>query len=195
MTGNNGKMENAAGMETSAAEKRRKLSERFEFRNIRPEEAEEAAEIEEICFPPNEACPRDMMLERAARVPELFLVAVDKSSGRIAGLLNGIATDEERFRDAFFTDTGLHDPKGRRVMLLGLDVRPEYRKQGLAGEIMRRYLERERENGRETVILTCLDEKVAMYRHMGYRDEGMSASVWGGEKWHDMSYTLEDIGE
>ena len=32
------------------------LCERFEFRDIKPEEAKRAAEIEQICFPPNEAC-------------------------------------------------------------------------------------------------------------------------------------------
>ena len=32
------------------------ISERYEFRNIKQNEAEEAAEIERICFPPNEAC-------------------------------------------------------------------------------------------------------------------------------------------
>ncbi len=63
---------------------------RFEFRNIRPEEAEQAAEIERICFPPNEACSKEMMLERAAKAPELFLVAVDRQTGRIAGFLNGL---------------------------------------------------------------------------------------------------------
>ena len=29
------------------------LCERFEFRDIKPEEAKRAAEIEQICFPPN----------------------------------------------------------------------------------------------------------------------------------------------
>ena len=29
---------------------------RFEFRCIRPEETQQAIEIEQICFPPNEAC-------------------------------------------------------------------------------------------------------------------------------------------
>ena len=32
------------------------MTEKFEFRNIRPDEAEQAVEIEQICFPPNEAC-------------------------------------------------------------------------------------------------------------------------------------------
>lgn len=37
-------------------------------------------------------------------VPELFLVAVDKETGKIAGFLNGPATNEIRFRDEFFAD-------------------------------------------------------------------------------------------
>ena len=38
-----------------------KLYEKFEFRNILPEEAEQAAEVEAICFPPNEACTEESM--------------------------------------------------------------------------------------------------------------------------------------
>ena len=40
------------------------------------------------------------------------------------------------------------------------------------------------------MVLTCLDEKVKMYEKMGYKDLGISGSVWGGEKWHDMEYLL-----
>ena len=46
------------------------IEEQFELRNIGIEEAEEAAEIERICFPPNEACSRQMMLERIRKAPE-----------------------------------------------------------------------------------------------------------------------------
>ena len=42
------------------------LSERFVFRDILPEEADQAAEVEQICFPPNEACAPEMMRRRAA---------------------------------------------------------------------------------------------------------------------------------
>jgi len=166
------------------------LSGRFLFRNILPEEAGQAARIEEICFPPNEACSEKMMRERVARAPELFLVAVDRQSGQIAGFLNGLSTKERIFRDAFFTDAELYDPAGKNVMLLGLDVLPEYRGQGLAREIMSRYLRREREQGRESVILTCLDSKVKMYEKMGFQDKGIAQSSWGGEQWHEMIYVL-----
>lgn len=166
------------------------LDEKFMFRQILPQEADQAVEIEYICFPPNEACSEKMMRERIARVPDLFLVAVDRKTGKIAGFLNGIATNEQSFRDEFFSDSTLHDPQGSTVMLLGLDVLPEYRGQGLAREIMMRYLSTEREKGRKQMILTCLEGKVAMYERMGYRNRGISASVWGGEQWYEMCAAL-----
>ena len=117
-------------------------------------------------------------------------MAADKETGRLAGFLNGIATDELRFRDEFFTDAGLHNPQGKNIMLLGLDVLPEYRKQGLGRELMYQYLRREQEKGRQEVLLTCLESKVEMYQKFGFADLGIANSTWGGEAWHEMSYTL-----
>lgn len=166
------------------------LTEKFEFRSIREDETDQAVAIEQICFPPNEACSEKHMKERMARAPELFLVAVDKTTGKIAGFLNGLATNEYVFRDEFFTNANLYVPDGKNIMLLGLDVLPEYRKQGLGREIMYQYLRRERENYRKMVILTCLQSKVKMYKKMGFQDKGISDSSWGGEEWHEMSLVI-----
>ena len=168
-----------------------KAQERFVFRTVRPEETEIAAGIEAICFPPNEACSPEHIRERILAAAELFLVAVDKETGKIAGFLNGIATDEASFCDDFFLDAGLHRMDGENVMLLGLDVLPEYRNQGLATEIVTQYLRRERDRNRKQLILTCLQGKVAMYQKMGFLDRGIAASSWGGEQWHEMSYDIQ----
>lgn len=166
------------------------LKERFEFRNILPEEADQAALIEKICFPPNEACSESMMKERVDMAPDFFLVAVEKETGRIAGFLNGLATNEHVFRDEFFTDANLHDPSGKNIMLLGLDVLPEYRGLGLAKEIVSQYLQRESEKGREMLLLTCLASKVNMYEKMGFCNHGIARSSWGGEEWYEMGCVL-----
>ena len=165
-------------------------ADRYIFRNIQPNETDQAVVIEQICFPPNEACSEEHMRERIGMAPELFLVAVDQESGRIAGFLNGLATDEMVFRDEFFIDAMLHNPNGANIMLLGLDVLPEYRRQGLATELVRRYVEREKANHRRALILTCLQSMVAMYEKMGFHDDGIANSTWGGEEWHEMSYVI-----
>lgn len=167
------------------------LRERFGFREIRPDEADQAAMIEQICFEPDEACTEVMMRDRVQAAPELFLVAVDREKGSIAGFLNGIATDEGEFRDAFFSDASLHRPEGKNVMLLGLDVLPQYRRQGLARELMSRYLHREAKRGRELVLLTCAEDKIEMYEKMGFQNKGISPSAWGGGQWYDMVYLLK----
>ena len=161
-----------------------------EFRDVKKEEANQVVVIEQICFPPNEACSKKHMEERVEMAPELFLVAVDKETGKIAGFLNGLSTNEEIFRDEFFTDIDLYNPNGKNIMLLGLDVLPEYRMKGLATAIVREYCRRERENKREKLILTCLDSKVDMYKKMGFTDNGVANSTWGGEEWHEMYLIL-----
>lgn len=165
-------------------------ADRYIFRNIQPNETDQAVVIEQICFPPNEACSEEHMRERIGMAPELFLVAVDQETRRIAGFLNGLATNEVVFRDEFFTDAKLHNSDGANIMLLGLDVLPEYRRQGLATELVRRYVEREKANHRRSLILTCLQSKVAMYEKMGFHDDGIANSTWGGEEWHEMSYVI-----
>ena len=168
------------------------ISARFDFRTIHPDEADQAATIEKICFPPNEACSEAMMKERVAKAPDLFLVAIDKETGKIAGFLNGLSTHEENFRDEFFSDADLYDPTGSNIMLLGLDVLPEYRRQGLATEIVSQYLRRESQRGRKKLLLTCLESKVKMYEKMGFHNNGIANSSWGGEQWYEMSIQVDE---
>ena len=104
------------------------LAKRFVFRSILPEEAEQAVAIETECFPPHEACKPEIMRARVAIAPERFLVAVDRESGRIAGFIDGLATNDAHLRDAIYTDPSLHDPAGRNVMILGVNVLPAYRR-------------------------------------------------------------------
>ena len=115
------------------------LHEKYEFRDIRRDEIEQAVRIEAICFP----------------------------------------------------DADQHDPDGTNIMLLGLDVLPEHQHQGLARELMEQYKEREQVKGRKKLILTCLPDKVEMYKKFGFKDHGIGDSVWGGEAWHEMDIVLE----
>ncbi|MBE5861460.1 MAG: GNAT family N-acetyltransferase [Lachnospiraceae bacterium] len=171
-------------------ESARKANLRFEFRYVRQEEAEEAADIERRCFPPNEACTPERMKRRIRVASDFFLVAIDPLTGRMAGFVNGIATQENKLRDEFFTDESLHDPSGPNIMILGVAVLPEYRGQGLARELVSQYSRLQRERNRRMLVLTCLEDKVKMYEKFGFRDRGESSSAWGGETWHEMEAVI-----
>lgn len=109
----------------------------------------------------------------------------------MAGFLNGLATEKEHLTDDFFTDAEVHNPSGENIMLLGLDVLPEHRGRGLARALVEKYIWREREKGREKLILTCIEEKVEMYKKFGFIDHGIGISQWGGEAWHEMSIVIK----
>jgi ribosomal protein S18 acetylase RimI-like enzyme len=162
----------------------------FEFRTIRLDEIDQAVEIEQICFPPNEACTREAMTRRINKDKDDFFVAIDKETGLIAGFVNGLATKEITFRDEFFTQEELYDVNGDNIMILGLDVLPEYRMQGLARSIISKYGELQLERGRKYLTLTCLDSRVSMYKKFGFEDLGQANSTWGGEVWHEMRKSL-----
>lgn len=169
-----------------------RIKERFTFRSILPEEMEQAVEIETNCFPPHEACKPEIMRARVAVAPEWFLVAVDRATGKIAGFIDGLATNDETLRDAIYTDATLHNPDGCNVMILGVNVLPDYRRQGLAREMMAQYLQREQARGTRRVVLTCLAHRVEMYRSFGFNEIGASDSTWGNEAWIEMDVRLND---
>ena len=162
----------------------------FEFRSVKPDEFDQVVQIEHISFPPNEACAPKVMQDRISYAADLFLVAVDKLTGKAVGFLTGVATDEDKFRDEFFTDISQHNPQGCNVMLLSLAVHPDYRMKGLAREIVNQYCLRESQKGRKALYLTCLEDKVDMYKKFGFVDKGTANSNWGGEQWHEMITVL-----
>lgn len=168
----------------------KELQKLFEFRYVMPEEFEQVNLIEHTCFPPHEACAPKSMKERVEFAADFFLVAMDRETGKLAGMLTGVGTDEDAFRDEFFTDISLCSRNGRNVMLLSLAVLPEYQRRGLAREIVSVYAANERAKGRSALYLTCLPEKVSMYESFGFEDRGICSSNWGGEKWHEMLLKL-----
>lgn len=174
-----------------------KLIKKFHIRKIEAKDADAAVAIEQTCFPPNEACSEKMMRERVEKAADSFMIA--EVSGNVlavdhltvVGFINGIATNDEKFRDDFFTDASLHNPAGKNVMLCGVDVLPAYRNQGLASLMMQAYKADAKKQGRENLLLTNLEEKVPFYKRMGYVDLGQADSTWGGEVWHEMKLVLK----
>ena len=69
------------------------LLKRYRFRQILPEEGAQAGEMDRICFPPEEAKPMEIMCRFVEKIPEQFLVAVDRGTGKVAGFLCGISSD------------------------------------------------------------------------------------------------------
>ena len=77
------------------------------------------------------------------------------------------------------------------MYLLGLDILPEYRGQGLAKELIKLYGIWSQVKGKHRMVLTAHAEKVGLYEKLGFTDLGISGSTWGGGVWHEMVKPLE----
>ena len=158
------------------------------IRAARAEDLDSIAEIEAACFPAAEAATRESFKMRIATFPDSFFVA--ETMGRIIGFINGCVTNSPVIYDEMFHDSRHHIPTGENVSIFGLDVLPEYRKQGIAAKLMNHYIQVARNSGRKKVILTCKERLVPYYESFGYVNDGLSSSTHGGAQWFDMTLTL-----
>ena len=163
----------------------------FEWLNPNCEaEIMQAIGCEHVCFPPHEACSSEHMRMRIKQASPYFMVAKEKATKQIVAILNGICTNETKFRDSFFTDASLHQEQAENIMLTGLAVLPAYQNQGIAKAMMAFYAQAMRQKAKKALLLTCLASKVKMYEHFGFVDLGIANSTWGNEVWHEMIKTL-----
>lgn len=154
------------------------------------EDLDQVTAIEAVCFPKAEAADRASFAHRLATFPDSFFVAVH--DGKIIGFVNGCVTNEKTIRDEMYEDSSLHDPKGAYQSIFGLDVLPEYQKQGIAAKLMEQMIRDAKERGRKGLILTCKDRLIHYYEKFGYKNKGVSQSVHGGVVWYDMLLEFEE---
>ena len=160
------------------------------IRQARPEDLDQVAEVERICFPEAEAAGRESLRLRIQAFPESFLVA-EEQGGAIIGFINGAVTDKKTISDDMFEDAGLHKEDGAYQSIIERDVLPQYSRQGIAAALMEGLIRSAEEKGRKGLILTCKERLIPYYGKFGYRNMGVSESVHGGAVWYDMIMEFE----
>ena len=158
------------------------------IRKVQLEDLERIAKIESVCFPVAEAAPRESFKERINAFPDYFLVAETAES--IIGFINGCVTNSPVIYDELFHNTQHHIPDGKNLTVFGLDVLPEYRRQGIAAQLMQHFIQTAKNTDRKNVILTCKERLIHYYESFGYVNNGISASTHGDAQWFDMTLVL-----
>ena len=157
---------------------------RVQIRQADPADAPVLAWIESICFPPAEAAGPEQTAARLAAFPECFLEAV--CGGEIIGFINGCCTMQPELPDILYADAGLHRPDGPWQTVFGLDVLPDFRRQGTGRLLLDSLTSLARARGKAGLVLTCKDHLVSWYSRAGFVCRGRSASTHGGAVWNDM---------
>ena len=123
----------------------------------------------------------------AAYGNHFWLLFVD---GELASFVDGLVTNDPDLKDEMYEDASMHDESGAWQMIFGVVTRPRFRKQGYAGELLKRMIEEAKKEGRKGLVLTCKDPLVHYYAKFGFVNEGFLGSTHGGVTWNQMRITF-----
>lgn len=161
----------------------------MQLRKATTADLEAIAAMEAECFPASEACTKADFEKRLASYPGHFFLLFDEE-GRLASFTDGMATDEEHLSDEMYANASMHNPGGSWQMVFGLNTRPDCRRRGYAGLVLKALIDDAKASGRKGVVLTCKDHLVPYYSRFGFADEGLSGSTHGSVAWHEMRLTF-----
>ena len=149
------------------------------------EDLDAIAAVEAACFPAAEAATKEEFAGRLAHYAGHFWLLLEQ--GELVAFVDGFCTDMPDLTDEMYADAALHDENGAWQMIFGVNTLPEYRKQGLAGQLLRRAIADARQQGRKGLVLTCKERLLPYYAKFGFQDEGVTdKSTHGNVAWHQM---------
>ena len=155
------------------------------IRTAQMDDVDAVAAVEKECFPPAEAATREEFAERILHYGNHFWLMFD--GDKLAAFVDGFVTDAPDLTDEMYERANMHNEAGAWQMIFGVNTMPEYRRRGVAGELIRCAIDNAGEAGRKGLVLTCKDELVHYYAGFGFKDEGITdKSTHGNVAWHQM---------
>ena len=158
------------------------------IRTASMEDLDAITAVEAACFPAAEAATREEFAGRLCHYADHFWLLFE--DGRLVSFVDGMVTNRPDLTDEMYADASLHDPAGEWQMIFGVNTLPEFRRRGLAGQLLRRAIADAKAQGRKGLVLTCKDRLVHYYASFGFVSEGVSGSTHGGVVWYQMRLTF-----
>jgi predicted N-acetyltransferase YhbS len=158
------------------------------IRNVQPKDLDECFEVEIAGFPPEEAAVIETIRLRIEMFPQGFFVA--ELDRRVVGMVNGACTNKEDISDEELKQLIGHDVDGKNMIVFALTVLPQFRKQGIARQLILSFIEEAKRNKKVKVLLMCKHYLIRYYEKLGFIHAGLSRSTHGGAEWHEMRLSL-----
>lgn len=158
------------------------------IRSVQLADLDRCFEIETVSYGGDEAASKEKIAKRITTYPEGFIVAENEKE--IVGFVNAGAAHEVELSDEEFKELIGHDPEGKHIVIMSVVVHPDYQGKGIAGVLMRAFIERMKEMDKADIYLICQTELIDMYAKFGFVHLGESDSDHGGLSWHEMVLNL-----
>lgn len=160
----------------------------MDIRTATMDDLEQIAAVERACFPAAEAATREEFARRLTHYADHFWLMLE--GGHLVAFVDGMVTDLADLTDEMYENAALHNEAGAWQMIFGVNTLPDYRRRGLAEQLLRCAIDDARSQGRRGLVLTCKDRLVHYYGKLGFVSEGVSPSTHGGAAWNQMRLTF-----
>lgn len=148
------------------------------------EDLNEIMKIENSGFSEEKAATEESMKERIEKIADTFILAYNEKQQPI-GYIVGPATDERYISDELFDYVHPYKAECKYQTILSLVISPDYKRLGIAGELMHQLALVSKSQNRQFITLTCLKELIPFYEKHGYVLEGIA-----GSKHANMTYEV-----
>lgn len=144
--------------------------------------------IEALSFSAEQAAKKEAFRYRLNKFPQWFFKA--EIDGKTVGLVNGSSSDHKYITDDLYLADGAYNEDGDNLLIYGLAVHPDYRKNGVAHKLLLHILCVAKARGKRRVSLTCKESLIGFYESFGFVNHGISESVIGDVTSYDMELDL-----
>lgn len=162
----------------------------LEIRNASLDDLDTLVQMEQACFPEEQAATREQLEDRLNIYPNHFWLL--ERDGEIVSMVNGMVSNQPGLSDELYEEASLHQEDGSWQMLFGVETRPEFRGRGYATLLLKKVIRDCIDDSRRGIILNCRDERIPFYENLGFVHQGKAPSVHGGVNWNCMVLNLED---
>lgn len=158
------------------------------FRQVSGADLARCFQIESTAYEGDEAASEARIARRIAQYPQGFLVM--EQAGELIGFINSGCAWEVVMSAEEFKELVGHDPAAPNVVIMSVVLDPARQGKGYATLLMREFVARMRQAGKQSIHLMCRERHIGLYEKFGYRYVKPSASDHGGMAWHEMVMTL-----
>lgn len=157
----------------------------MEITPVRPNDLDEIVAIEQAGFNAAEAGTREQYAARIQNMQDSFLVA--REGDQVLGFVVGPATEEAVIADWMYEADAQSIPApGGHQMILTIAVAPAGRGKGIGSQLLAAFEALAKKHGRQSVALTCLEDRIPFYEKNGYVNHGQADSAHAGEVWYNL---------
>jgi ribosomal protein S18 acetylase RimI-like enzyme len=160
----------------------------LDFRSAQESDLDRCHEIEHRSYEGDAGATKEKIAKRIREHPDGFIVA--ELDGKVIGFINSGCAHEVVMSDDDFKELIGHDPQAPNVVIMSVVIDQKHQGKGYSKELMQKFVERCRSQGKETIHLMCKERHVPLYAKMGYQYTRLSRSSYAGISWHEMMIVL-----